>query len=224
MDDVLKIEAINKEIISCRACPRLVSWREQVAKEKRAAFKEEDYWGLPVLGFGDFSAEILIVGLAPGAHGANRTGRVFTGDRSGDFLYSALCRAGFANQPESISRNDGMELTNVYITLPVKCVPPANKPTSQEASSCQHFFESELRSLTKIKVVIALGRIGYVSIAKEFKLKPIPKFQHGLEIPIEGNKTIICSYHVSQQNTFTGRLTDGMFDTILKRAQSLVGI
>ena len=223
MDPVLQLEVINKEVVSCRACPRLVSWREKVSEEKHAAYKDQEYWGLPVPGFGDPQAKILIVGLAPGAHGANRTGRVFTGDRSGDFLYAALYRAGLASQPESVGLEDGLKLENVFITSPVKCVPPANKPNQKERSSCRPFFERELSALSKIRVVVALGQIGYASTAFEFGLKPAPKFSHGLEVDIDENRKLFCSYHVSQQNTFTGRLTDSMFDAVIKRAKIAAG-
>ena len=223
MDHVLQLEAIKKEVISCRACPRLVAWREKVAEEKRAAYKDQEYWGLPVPGFGDPKARILIVGLAPGAHGANRTGRVFTGDRSGDFLYAALYRSGLANQPDSVGLEDGLELEDVFITSPVKCVPPVNKPNQKERSKCRPFFEREVSALANIKVVVALGQIGYMSAAVEFGLKPVPKFSHGLEIEIDENRKLLCSYHVSQQNTFTGRLTESMFDAVIKRAKIVAG-
>ena len=223
MDHVLQLEAIKKEVVSCRACPRLVTWREKVAEEKRAAYKDQEYWGLPVPGFGDPEARILIIGLAPGAHGANRTGRVFTGDRSGDFLYAALHRLGLANQPESVSLEDGLKLENVFITSPVKCVPPANKPNQKERSRCRPFFEREISALSNIKAVVALGQIGYMSAAVEFGLKPVPKFSHGLEIEIDENRKLLCSYHVSQQNTFTGRLTESMFDAVIKRAKIVAG-
>ena len=223
MDHVLQLELIEKEVVSCRACPRLVAWREKVAKEKRAAYKDQEYWGLPVPGFGDPKARILIVGLAPGAHGANRTGRVFTGDRSGDFLYAALYRSGLANQPESVDLGDGLKLKNVFITSPVKCVPPANKPNQKEQGRCRPFFEREISALTDVKVVVALGQIGYTSAAVEFGLSPKPKFSHGLEIEIDENKKLLCSYHVSQQNTFTGRLTESMFDSVIKRAKIIAG-
>jgi len=219
VDHVLQLEAIKKEVVSCRACPRLVAWREKVAEDKRAAYKDQEYWGLPVPGFGDPKARILIVGLAPGAHGANRTGRVFTGDRSGDFLYAALYRSGLANQPDSVGLEDGLELEDVFITSPVKCVPPANKPNQKERSKCRPFFEREVSALASIKVVVALGQIGYMSAAAEFGLHPKPKFSHGLEVEIDSDRKLLCSYHVSQQNTFTGRLTESMFDKVIKRAK-----
>ena len=223
MDHVLQLEAIKKEVVSCRACPRLVAWREKVAEEKRAAYKDQKYWGLPVPGFGDPKARILIVGLAPGAHGANRTGRVFTGDRSGDFLYAALYRSGLSNQPDSVGLEDGLELEDVFITSPVKCAPPANKPNQKERSKCRPFFEREVSALASIKVVVALGQIGYMSAAAEFGLNPKPKFSHGLEVEIDSDRKLLCSYHVSQQNTFTGRLTESMFDKVIKRAKIIAG-
>ncbi|CAI8382603.1 MAG: Uncharacterised protein [Acidimicrobiales bacterium AG-410-I20] len=222
MDPIRTLEKVNKEVTVCTACPRLVSWREKVATEKRAAFIDEDYWGKGVPGFGDPNARILVVGLAPAAHGANRTGRVFTGDRSGDFLFAALHRVGLANQPESINRGDGLKLKDVYITAPVKCAPPANKPTPQEKANCKPFFERELKALNRVKVILVLGQIGYQSVTTELGLKPKPKFGHGVEVSLSDGPTILCSYHVSQQNTFTGKLTEPMFDLVLDRAKELI--
>ena len=162
------------------------------------------------------------MGLAPAAHGANRTGRVFTGDRSGDFLFAALHRVGLANQPESINRGDGLKLKDVYITAPVKCAPPANKPTPQEKANCKPFFERELKVLNRVKVILVLGQIGYQSVTTELGLKPKPKFGHGVEVSLSDGPTILCSYHVSQQNTFTGKLTEPMFDLVLDRAKELI--
>ncbi|MEE2769087.1 MAG: uracil-DNA glycosylase [Actinomycetota bacterium] len=221
MDAHQALEALRSDVVACRSCPRLVAWREQVATEKRAAYREEDYWGRPVPGFGDPSARILIVGLAPGAHGANRTGRMFTGDRSGDFLYDALHRAGLANQPSSTGPHDGLELNDVFVTSPVKCVPPANKPTAEERAACQSFFLREIKALSRIRVVVALGSVGFGATAIEFDLRPRPTFAHGLEASLASGQTLLCSYHVSQQNTFTGRLTEAMFDTVLERAKTL---
>ncbi len=222
MDPIRTLEKVNKEVTVCAACPRLVSWREKVSIEKRAAFIEEDYWGKGVPGFGDPKARILVVGLAPAAHGANRTGRVFTGDRSGDFLFAALHRVGLANQSESINRGDGLKLKDVYVTAPVKCAPPANKPTPQEKANCQPFFERELNALKQVKVILVLGQIGYQSVTSELGLKPRPKFGHGAEVSLSDGRTILCSYHVSQQNTFTGKLTESMFDSVLNRAKELI--
>ena len=221
MDGRRLLLAVHDEVVGCRACPRLVAWREQVATEKRAAYRDQDYWGRPVPGFGDPSARILIVGLAPAAHGANRTGRVFTGDRSGDFLFGALHRVGLANQPEAIGPDDGLRLTDVFITAPVKCAPPANKPTTDEKEACRPFFQREVAALDRVRVVVVLGQIGYVAAAAEFGLRPRPRFGHGVEVPLADGRTILCSYHVSQQNTFTGRLTEPMFDAVLDRAREL---
>ena len=221
MEQLRALADLHDEVVACRACPRLVGWREQVAAEKRAAYRDQDYWGRPVPGFGDPGARILIVGLAPGAHGANRTGRVFTGDRSGDFLFAALHRAGFANQPGSDHVDDGLALTDVFITAPVKCVPPANKPTGEERSACRPFFVREVDALVDVKVIVVLGQIGNVAAAAEFGLSPRPKFGHGVEAALPDGRTILCSFHVSQQNTFTGRLTEDMFDAVLDRARAL---
>ena len=221
MDGGRALQAVHDEVVSCRACPRLVAWREQVSAEKRAAFRDQDYWGRGVPGFGDPRARILVVGLAPAAHGANRTGRVFTGDRSGDFLFAALHRVGLASQPEAVGRDDGMELDDVFITAPVKCAPPANKPTPDERATCRPFFQREVAALERVRVVVALGRIGYVAAAAEFGLRPRPDFGHGVEAPLSDGRTILCSYHGSQQNTFTGRLTGPMFDAVLNRARGL---
>ena len=218
------LNALRDEVVACRACPRLVAWREQVAAEKRAAYRDEDYWGRPVPGFGDPAARILVVGLAPGAHGANRTGRMFTGDRSGDFLYGSLHRAGLASQPSSTGPGDGLKLVDVFITSPVKCVPPANKPTARERATCQPFFRREVAALPGLRVVLALGSIGYQAVAGEFDLQPRPAFAHGLEADLPEGRTVLCSYHVSQQNTFTGRLTEAMFDAVLARALALAAI
>jgi|TARA_B100000929_G_scaffold26771_1_gene19892 uracil-DNA glycosylase family 4 len=223
VDRLRALAELGDDVIECRACPRLVAWREQVAVEKRAAYRDQDYWGRPVPGFGDPGARILIVGLAPAAHGANRTGRVFTGDRSGDFLFAALYRAGLANQPGSDHVDDGLELTDVFITAPVKCAPPANKPTGEERSACRPFFVREVGALADVKVIVVLGQIGYVAAAAEFGLSPRPKFGHGVEAPLSDGRTLLCSFHVSQQNTFTGRLTEQMFDAVLDRARVLAG-
>lgn len=215
---------IAEEVAACRACPRLVEWREKVATEKRAAFRDETYWGRGVPGFGDPNAVVLVVGLAPAAHGANRTGRMFTGDRSGDFLYRSMWRTGFANQATSHHIDDGLKLTGAYITAPVKCAPPANKPTREERANCRGFLVRELALLRNVKVVIALGRIAYETVTSEFGLRPRPPFGHGAEIALGDGRTMLCSYHVSQQNTFTGRLTEEMFDGIWLRARELAGL
>ncbi len=213
---------LNDEVASCRACPRLITWCETVAVEKRAAYADETYWGKPVPGFGDPNAQIAVVGLAPAAHGANRTGRMFTGDRSGDWLYRGLHNAGLANQAESVSIDDGLELNNVWVTSAVKCAPPDNKPTAKEQNRCRSkFFGDELAALANLRVLVALGGIGASAVARHFDISPRPKFGHGVEVPISDQLTLLCSYHVSQQNTFTGRLTEPMLDKIFERAQQL---
>jgi uracil-DNA glycosylase family 4 len=216
------LAALEDEVVHCRACPRLVAWREQVALERRAAFRDEEYWARPVPGFGDPDAGLVVVGLAPAAHGANRTGRMFTGDRSGDFLYAALHRAGFANQPTSTSADDGLALRGAWITAPVRCAPPANKPTVAERDRCRPFIERELALLDRARVFLALGQFGYLAVAAILGVRPRPAFGHGVEVPAPGGRTILCSYHVSQQNTFTGKLTPAMFDAVLARAGQLL--
>lgn len=215
------LEALTAEIVACRACPRLVAWREQVAAEKKAAHRDETYWGRPVPGWGDPSASVAVVGLAPAAHGANRTGRMFTGDRSGEWLYRALYRAGYASRPDSVSRDDGLRLTGAWITAPVRCAPPANKPTIEERDACRPFLERELALLTELKVLVALGAFGYQVLAGALGVRPRPRFGHGVEAVTASGITIICSYHVSQQNTFTGKLTEPMLDAVFARARAL---
>ena len=194
-----------------------------MARTKRAAFAGEDYWGRPVPGFGDPEARLLVVGLAPAAHGANRTGRMFTGDRSGEWLYRALWRAGFANQPEAVHAADGLRLTGAWVTSPVKCAPPANKPTGEEFAACRGFFEAELAALAEVRVVVALGGLACAAVARHWDLRPRPRFAHGLAVPLGGDRTLLCCYHVSQQNTFTGRLTEEMLDAVFDRARRLAG-
>ena len=214
-------------MVECRRCPRLVAWREQVAREKRASFRDEEYWGKPVPGFGDPDAAMLIVGLAPAAHGANRTGRMFTGDRSGDWLFRSLHRAGVSNHPDSVSIDDGLELTNCYVTSSVHCAPPANKPTGEERSNCSAWLSSEIQSFPNLRVIVALGGIGYrevLRVAAEHGWHvptPRPKFGHGVEVSVAANVTILASYHPSQQNTFTGKLTEVMLDSVLGRGVEL---
>ena len=214
-------DELAADVVACRACPRLVAWREEVAARKRAAYRDWTYWGRPVPGFGDPEARIVVVGLAPAAHGANRTGRMFTGDRSGDFLYASLHRMGLANQPEATSADDGMVLSDVYITAPVRCAPPQNKPAPAERDACRPFLVRELDLLRRARVFVALGAIGYGAVAAELGVRPRPKFAHGLEASAPGGRTVVCSYHVSQQNTFTGRLTEGMADEVFARALAL---
>lgn len=221
MDSLARLE---DEITTCRACPRLVAWRELVATEKRAAFRDETYWGRPVPGFGDPAARVCIVGLAPAAHGANRTGRMFTGDRSGDFLYAALWRTGFANQPTSMARGDGLRLSGAWITAPVRCAPPANKPTPAERDRCRPFLEREIALLDQLRVFVPLGQFGYQVLCGMLGVRPRPAFGHGAEVALPGGRSIVCSYHVSQQNTFTGKLTEAMFDAVLDRARELAGL
>jgi uracil-DNA glycosylase len=218
------LAALEAEVTACRACPRLVAWRERVAVEKRAAFRDDEYWARPVPGFGDPAARVCIVGLAPAAHGANRTGRMFTGDRSGQFLYAALWRTGFANQPTSVGRNDGLALTGVRITAPVRCAPPANKPTPDERDRCRPFLERELALLGDLRVFLPLGQFGYQVLCGILGVARRPAFGHGAEIALPDGRAIVCSYHVSQQNTFTGRLTEAMFDDVLLRARALAGL
>ena len=208
-------------MVGCRACPRLVAWREHVAEEKRAAYRDEEYWGRPIPGFGDPDARIVVLGLAPAAHGANRTGRVFTGDRSGDWLFRAMYRAGLANQPESVSIDDGLELVGAWVTAAVKCAPPANKPLPEERDACAPFLEREFAALTNAAVVVCLGQFGYQAACSHFGVRPRPKFGHGVEVPIDAGPTLVCSFHPSQQNTFTKRLTEPMLDAVFARALAL---
>jgi uracil-DNA glycosylase family 4 len=213
---------VTAEIVDCFECPRLVAWREQVATEKRAAYRDEEYWGRPVPGFGDPRASLLIVGLAPAAHGGNRTGRVFTGDRSGDWLYGALYRAGYANQPMSTHAGDGLELKDAYVVAAVRCAPPDNKPTTEERDTCLPYLRRELALLINLQVIVVLGQFAYDVMIREFGIKPKPKFGHGVEVPVPGTEqTILCSFHPSQQNTFTGKLTEEMFDSIFQRTRAL---
>ncbi|MEZ5342947.1 MAG: uracil-DNA glycosylase [Acidimicrobiales bacterium] len=205
-----------------RQCPRLVQWREQVAAEKRAAYVDDEYWGRGVPGFGDPAAKLMVVGLAPAAHGANRTGRMFTGDRSGDWLYRALYRAGFANQPESVSIDDGLQLDGAFVTSPVKCAPPANKPSVGERDTCRPFLDRELE-LLRPQVFVALGGFAYAGLATYLGVRPRPKFGHGAEVSLGDGRTLLASFHVSQQNTFTGRLTEDMLDAVFDRARVLLG-
>ncbi len=223
------LDRVNHRVAACRRCERLVAWREEVARVKRAAFRDEPYWGRPVPGFGDPEAWLLVIGLAPAAHGANRTGRMFTGDRSGDWLYRALHRAGLASQPWSISREDGLRLRGVYITAAVRCAPPGNRPTTSERENCREYLEAELDLLGNLRVIVALGGFGYnqalrILAGRGFELPtPRPGFAHGREIPLGRRLHVLASYHPSQQNTFTKRLTEPMFDRIWARALELRG-
>ena len=220
------LKSINDEIVVCRACPRLVEWRERVARDKVARFADQDYWGRPLPGFGDPRARLLIVGLAPAAHGGNRTGRIFTGDRSGDWLCSSLHRTGWANQPTSVARDDGLELFGAYVAAIVRCAPPDNKPTIEERATCLPYHLRELRELMKLRVVVALGSFAWDNFLRAHadlgrtRPRPKPKFGHGAECDL-GDYTLIGSYHPSQQNTFTGRLTEAMLDAGFRRAREL---
>jgi uracil-DNA glycosylase family 4 len=229
MRQLSSLTRLHREIVACEACPRLVAWRERVANEKVARFREEAYWGKPVPGFGDPDARILVVGLAPGAHGANRTGRMFTGDRSGDFLFAALHRAGLANQPTSVNRRDGLALRDAYIVAAIRCAPPDNAPLPGELARCSSFFDREIALVTRVRVVVALGAIAWRAYLDHLERRgvpvprPRPPFAHGarLELGSPTGKTaplLLASYHVSQQNTQTGKLTPPMFDAILASA------
>ena len=217
-----QLETVRNEIIACRKCPRLVEWREEVARVKRKAYLDQEYWGKPVPGFGDPKARIVVVGLAPGAHGSNRTGRNFTGDASGGFLYPALYRAGFANQPSALSRDDGLALNDLYLTASARCAPPANKPSPEELHNCQPYLERELEIL-KPQVIVCLGRIAFERILKIYSIRNSAwKFGHGALFQMEHGTWLLCSYHPSQQNTLTGKLTVKMFDEIWAKARALV--
>lgn len=218
MDDLASIAV---EVGECRACPRLVAWREDIAATKRAAFRDETYWGRGVPGFGDPEARILVLGLAPAAHGANRTGRMFTGDRSGDWLYRAMYRAGLANQPTSVAIDDGLELSGAYVTSPVKCAPPDNKPLPEERDRCRPFLQREIAALDDLRVVVCLGSFAWAIACTEFGVRPRPKFGHGVETVTPSGVTLIGCFHPSQQNTFTGRLTEPMLDAVFTRAAAL---
>ncbi len=226
------LAALAREVEACRACPRLVAWREKAAANPPRRHAGETYWARPVPGFGDPAARLLLVGLAPAAHGGNRTGRVFTGDSSGDFLFAALHRAGFASQPESTRRGDGLSLRDAYVLAPVRCAPPDNRPTPGEFDRCRPFFAREWTLLPRVRVVVALGGLAWASALRVLGdagaaiPRPAPAFGHGaeaaLDVPGRGAVTLLGSYHVSRQNTNTGRLTPAMFDTILERAKRLV--
>jgi len=218
----MNLEALNREIIACRKCPRLVQWREEAARKKRKAYEDWDYWGKPVPGFGDSKARVLVVGLAPGAHGSNRTGRQFTGDASGGFLYPALHRAGFVNQPSAESRSDGLVLKDMYITASGRCAPPGNKPTSEELDRCQPYLEREIQIL-RPQVIVCLGRIAFERVLRIYSARHSTwKFAHAASYRLEAGPWILCSYHPSQQNTRTGRLTVEMFDAIWKKVLELL--
>jgi uracil-DNA glycosylase len=218
----MTLQQLNVELLICRRCPRLVEWREKVAHEKRRAYRDWDYWGKPVPGFGDPHARIFVLGLAPGAHGSNRTGRQFTGDASGDFLYSALYRAGFASQLTSVSRDDGLTLADLYTAPVCRCAPPDNKPLPQEMTNCQSYLEREIE-IIQPKVFVALGRIAFERILRIYSIKDTSMtFAHNIVYEIPAGKYLVCSYHPSRQNTQTGRLTVEMFDQVWKTVQGLL--
>lgn len=223
-----RLKVLQETIAQCTLCPRLTTYRQAIARTKVKRFQDWDYWGRPVPGFGDPQAQLFVIGLAPAAHGGNRTGRVFTGDRSGDWLYEALYAFGFANQPESIHKDDGLQLWNCYVAAAVRCAPPANKPTREEFTACRPYLLEELRLLTHIRVVVALGKIAfdeYLKACKELGQKlpsPTPKFGHGQRYDLPSGITLIGSYHPSQQNTFTGKLTRPMFHAVFQAAQQAI--
>jgi uracil-DNA glycosylase family 4 len=224
------LDEVDARSSVCRACPRLVAWREQVAVTRRASFADEEYWGRPVTGWGPSTASIAVVGLAPAAHGGNRTGRIFTGDRSGDWLFAALHRAGLARLPTSLTADDGQELIDLRLTLPVRCAPPANKPTPAERDACRPWLTAEWQFLQPtVRVVVVLGGYGWAALwpvlraAGEVVPAPLPAFGHGVEVSLPSGLTVLGCFHVSQQNTFTGRLTEAMLDRVFSRANELAG-
>jgi uracil-DNA glycosylase family 4 len=218
---VSQLAALEAAVVECRRCPRLVEWREQVAHEKRAAFRDEEYWGRPMQGFGDPSGRLLVLGLAPAAHGGNRTGRIFTGDRSGDFLFAGLYRAGLANQPESVRLDDGLELRDCFMTAAVRCAPPANQPLPSERDNCADWLVREVGMLERLRVVLCLGAFAWdAALRLRGAPRPRPRFGHGTEVP-GPPWTMLGCFHPSQQNTFTGKLTPAMLDTVLARAVAL---
>lgn len=228
MSPTRSLDDLRKELVQCRKCPRLVAWRERVAREKRAAYRDDDYWGRPVPGFGDAEASVLVVGLAPAAHGANRTGRMFTGDRAGDWLYGAMYRAGFANQPLSRDRSDGLVLKGAYVTAGVRCAPPGNRPTTGERDRCASFLRREVEIMwERLHTIVALGGFAFAVVLRTLAERgvaiprPRPRFGHGAEVDL-GKVVLLGSYHPSQQNTFTGKLTAEMFDAVWGRVAERV--
>jgi uracil-DNA glycosylase len=231
MSDESAWQGLQAEVVSCRVCPRLVEWREETARIKRRAYRDEEYWGRPIPGWGDVNARVLVVGLAPAAHGGNRTGRIFTGDSSGDFLFAALHRAGFANQPSSTRPGDGLALTDVYIAAAARCAPPDNKPTPEELARCRPYLEREIALLEHLQVIVALGRIGFEAFLKVYEGRSgfagrtalLSQFAPGAALSLgAGLPTAVTSYHPSRQNTQTGRLTLEMFDQVWQRVRELL--
>jgi uracil-DNA glycosylase len=218
----LSLAELEQRIVNCRQCPRLVEWREKVAREKRAAFADEEYWGRPVPGFGDPLARVFVLGLAPAAHGGNRTGRVFTGDRSGDWLFASLHRTGYANQPESVRAGDGLRLSDLWIAAAVRCAPPANKPLPSERDNCLPYAGEELALMPNVKLIIALGAFAWdAALRLHGGVRPRPKFGHLAEAELPGKRMLLGCFHPSQQNTFTGKLTEPMLDAVFVRARML---
>jgi uracil-DNA glycosylase family 4 len=223
------LDALEREVIECRRCPRLVAWREQVARERRAAYASEEYWRRPLPGFGDAAAGVLILGLAPAAHGGNRTGRIFTGDRSGDWLFGSLWRTGFANQPTSVARDDGLTLRGCYVTAAVRCAPPGNRPLPAERENCMPYLERELSLLGSVRVIVCLGAFAWEVAFRALAAlrvevpRPRPRFGHGASVQLD-RWTMLGCYHPSQQNTFTGKLTEEMIDAVFRRARELAGL
>jgi uracil-DNA glycosylase family 4 len=216
----MSLDRLEARVVDCRLCPRLVEWRERVAREKRAAFRDETYWGRPVPGFGDPGARVYVLGLAPAAHGGNRTGRVFTGDRSGDWLFGSMFRTGFANQPTSVSATDGLRLIDAFVGAAVRCAPPANRPLPSERDNCLPYAAEELE-LLRPAVIVCLGGFAWDAACRLHALRPRPRFGHGAEHEIEGGPVLLGTYHPSQQNTFTGKLTEPMLDAVFERAREL---
>jgi uracil-DNA glycosylase family 4 len=220
-----KLTSLEATVVACRKCPRLVNWREKVAREKAPRYESWDYWGKPVPAFGDPSARLLIVGLAPAAHGGNRTGRMFTGDRSGDWLYRALYKYGFADRADSVSAGDGLRLSDCFITASARCAPPQNKLLPEELRNCRPYLLDEIRILGSVRVILALGKLAFDTVFdafRELEMTSLPKrppFSHGAVVPLSGRHTLVASFHPSQQNTFTGKLTQGMFDSVFRRVR-----
>jgi uracil-DNA glycosylase family 4 len=219
-----ELAALEARITTCRRCPRLVEWRERVAREKRASFAHEEYWGRPVPGFGDPDARVFVLGLAPAAHGGNRTGRVFTGDRSGDWLFASMHRNGFANQAESVTAEDGLELCDAFVAAAVRCAPPANKPLPSERDNCLPYAREELALMSQVSVIVCLGAFAWDAACRLHGIRPRPKFGHGAEFEVRGGPVLLGCFHPSQQNTFTGKLTEPMMDAVFGRAAALANV